>query len=460
MKKRLCAVALATTVAFSATTAFAAGITLKVNNGNIKDVIAAVSSISGRSVVTDDSVQGTVTVDLNDVSFDTAMNIITASKGLSYKNIDGVVVVSTADQMKKNLGNIEVFKLHYAVAEDIQNSLKDLLTDGKITIDPVTNSILVSGTQNDIARVSSAIKQLDVATQQVTLEAKIISISKSDSKNLGINWGWDNIPRNTEDSNNDDDEQYGGVIRFGRSYEFRFSATLNALFANGKAKILATPRIITIPGRQASIFIGDSIPVTTEKVSNGENTYSTEYVDAGIKLEYTPIVSADGMITSKVLTEVSTPTLVSELKNYRITSRTANTNVRMRNGETLIIGGLINEEEQRNIQKVPLLSKIPIFGELFKSRSRSKDKTEIIIILTPYLTDAGDSPAIYDTSSLNEFNDFSDKKFIKDIKNDEAKEARTKLNEELEAANKVIKEADAKRESESMQERVQEILNN
>ena len=110
---------------------------------------------------------------------------------------------------------------------------------------------------------------MDVATKQITLEAKIISINKEDSKNLGINWNWDKIPQNSEDSNNssnnDDDEDFGGVVHFGASYEFRFNATLNALFANGKAKILATPRIITVPGKEASIFIGDHIPVLTEK---------------------------------------------------------------------------------------------------------------------------------------------------------------------------------------------------
>ena len=247
-----------------------------------------------------------------------------------------------------------------------------------------------------------------MATQQVTLEAKIIAVSREDSKNLGINWNWDKIPQNSnyygdDDYDSDtDDENFGGVVHFGANYEFRFNATLNALIANGKAKILATPRIITIPGKEASIFIGDHIPVVTEKISNAVTTSSTDYVDAGIKLQYTPIVSSDGMITSVVHTEVSTPTLIGELKNYKITSRTADTTVRMRNGETLVIGGLINEEEQKRLQKVPFLSNIPLLGELFKNRTTSKTKTEVLMILTPHLTNAGESPAIYNTNLLDE----------------------------------------------------------
>ena len=152
--------------------------------------------------------------------------------------------------------------------------------------------------------------------------------------------------------------------------------------------MLATPSLITIPGKEASIFIGSHIPVVTEKHNNGESTYSTEYVDAGIKLTYTPVVSRDGYITSSVHTEVSTPT------------RTADTNVRMRNGETLVIGGLISEEEQKQLQQIPFLSKIPLLGALFRNHYKSKSRTEVIMLLTPYLTEAGRSPAIYDETLL------------------------------------------------------------
>ena len=246
---------------------------------------------------------------------------------------------------------------------------------------------------------------MDKTTQQVTLEAKILSISQSDEKSLGIQWNWDTLPQynkeehdNTASPGNSAANTAGkGHLRLwrGTGAQFQFSATLNALITSGKAKVLATPSLITLPGKEASIFIGSHIPVITEKHNNGESTYSTEYVDAGIKLKYTPIVSDDGYITSAVHTEVSTPTLISELKNYRINSRTADTNVRMRNGETLVIGGLISEEEQKQLQQIPFLSKIPLLGFLFKNHYRSKSKTEVIMLLTPYLSDAGTSPAIY-----------------------------------------------------------------
>ena len=108
-----------------------------------------------------------------------------------------------------------------------------------------------------------------------------------------------------------------------------------------------------------------------------------------------PIRRRSTSTPAKVHTEVSTPSLVSELKNYRITSRTADTNVRMYSGETLIIGGLISDEQQESLRRVPFLGDIPLLGELFKSRSKKSSTTEVMLLLTPHITQAGKSPAIY-----------------------------------------------------------------
>lgn len=307
-----------------------------------------------------------------------------------------------SEQQKPNKKAVEILivKLNFARAQDVCKSLQNIFGSDKLAVDAITNALIFKGTPAEGNRLIQAVKALDVATKQVTLEAKVIALNKEASKNLGVNWSWDKIPQNDKQQNNngyddEDNQSYSGNFKFWRGYSFKFNATLNALVAKGQAKILATPSIITIPGREASIFIGDHIPVQTEKHNSTGSYTTTEYLDAGIKLQYTPIVSSDGkMVTATVHTEVSTPTLVSEMKNYRITSRTADTNVRMLSGETLVIGGLINEEEQRSIQKVPLLSNIPLFGELFKNRTRRKAKTEVIMLLTPHITEAGKSPAI------------------------------------------------------------------
>ena len=333
-------------------------------------------------------------------------NPFTAPQTISHYNHNDITLIPEQQKSLQKREDLLIVKLDYARAQDLAKSLKDIFGSNRISVDGITNAILFKGSPSEGKRLLKAVNSLDVPTKQVTLEAKIIALNKEDSKNLGVSWNWDKIPQNEELQNkNDYDENngqdFGGNFKFWRKYSFKFNATLNALLAKGKAKILATPSIITIPGKEACIFIGDHIPVQTEKHNSTGSYTTTEYLDAGIKLTYTPIVSGDGkMVTATVHTEVSTPTLVSEMKNYRITSRTADTNVRMLTGETLVIGGLINEEEQKSIQKVPLLSNIPLFGELFKNRTKRKSKTEVIMILTPHITEAGKSPAIYSTEHI------------------------------------------------------------
>jgi type II secretory pathway component GspD/PulD (secretin) len=376
----------------------AENVSLTIQKGDIRDVLAALSAISGQSIVTDDSVKGTISIDLANVPFATALDLVTRSKGLAYKTVNNVIVVSSYENINKFFGNVVVYKLQYAKASEVLDTLKSIIKGDGLSADAITNSIVFTGNGGEEAKLRDALTLLDIATKQVTLEAKIIAISVEDEKDLGVTWDWTVLPE-AEDSSST--SKYGGIIDLSHGYTARFQATVNALITNGKAKILATPRIITIPGKAASIFIGDHIPVLTDKIENGTTTTTTSYVDAGIKLSYTPIVSDDGYITSVVHTEVSTPTLVSELKNYKITSRTADTNVRMRNGETLVIGGLINEEEQKSLKSIPFLSNIPLLGELFKSRTTTKSKTEVMMILTPYITNAGESPAIYNNKVRN-----------------------------------------------------------
>lgn len=429
------AVAIVSSLVFSLctlTTGFAAdNVTMSIKDGDIRDVLTALSNLGDQSIVTDETVKGKISISFDNVPFDTALDLVTRTKGLAYRNVHGVIVVSSQEQISKFYGDVAVFKLNFAKAEDAKTILKDIIKGegAGLSVDPITNSIVFTGNRADEQKVRDTLALVDIPTKQVTLEAKIISLSNEDSKNLGISWDWETLPVST-----DPDTSYGGIIHLGHGYQSTFQATVNALITSGKAKILATPRIITIPGKEASIFIGDHIPVITRSTDNGETTTSTEYVDAGIKLSYTPVVSNDGYITTVVHTEVSTPTYLATVQNYKITSRTADTNVRMRNGETLIIGGLINEEEQETLRKVPFISNLPILGELFKDRTKTKNKTEVMMILTPHITEAGESPAIYNTALLDSSkNAANDKKDAAKVKTTSDSEAQLTMREKAEA---------------------------
>ena len=359
-------------------------VSIDVQQAEISDVLTSLSNIAHINIIVDDSVTGKITLQLADVPFETALDLITRTKNLSYRNINGVTIVASAEKIAQRYGECQVFPLQFAKAEDLKKSMDGIIEDKYLKVDQSTNSLIFSGSRNDEEKLREAINKLDIPYKQITLEAQIISILQEDKKSLGANWEWDEIPApETSSPSTESSTTKGGRIKFGPGYLFRYQATLNAMIANGRAKILATPHITATPGKEAIIFIGDHIPVVTEKISNSTTTQTTEYVDAGIKLIYTPQVNDEGDITSKVHVEVSTPTLIPELKNYRITTRSVDTYVRMKDGETLTIGGLINSEETETLTKIPFLSNLPILGNLFKNATKNKTKTEVMIFLKP-----------------------------------------------------------------------------
>jgi len=372
-------------------------------NEDISVVLHTLAKISDVNMVIDDSIKGNLTMKLDNVTFDTALKIITSAKGLSYRKLGNSYIIEPAD-----MGVTEVIKLQYTRAVDIKKTIEPIAASLKlkIEIDEVSNSLLVTGSPTGCARIKTILKSIDVLQQQVTLEAKVVAINKSNMKDLGVDWTFDATPQSPTvtpgtaaiyNSNGDlvtaaipatvTRTANKGIIQFGRNpeglpYEFYYQAKISALISNGNAKILASPKVTTINGKEARVLIGDHIPILTEKTDNGKTTTTVEYIDAGIKLTYTPSITADGTITAKVRTEVSTPTLVPDIKNYRITTREAESNVCMKDGETMVIAGLIGSEESKTISKVPFLSELPLIGALFRSVHNNKSETEVVIFLT------------------------------------------------------------------------------
>jgi len=342
-------------------------------NEDISVVLHTLAKISDVNMVIDDSIKGNVTMKLNNVTFDTAMNIITSAKGLSYRQVGDAYIIDPAD-----ISASEVVKLRYTRAVDIKKTLESVMGSlkVKVDIDETSNYLIISGSPAGCARIKKILVDLDVPQQQVVMEAKVVVINKTDNKNLGVDWTWSGQTSDTA----------SGTIKYGVSnvsgVPYVANYTISALLSNGNAKILARPKLTTISGKEASILIGDHIPVLTTSTSSGSTTTSISYVDAGIKLTYTPTVTADGSITAKVRTEVSSATLVTAINNYKITTRQAETTVCMKDGDTMVIGGLIGSEETKNNTAVPFLSNIPLIGSLFKSVTNSKNENEVIIFLT------------------------------------------------------------------------------
>ncbi len=278
----------------------------------------------------------------------------------------------------------------------------------RVMVSADVNALVLFGTEAEYERAKNLLADLDVELKQVSVEAKILAIDKNASKNLGVEWMWSTAPqypeedietyqnsagvyreRITRDRNSNDSTGYG-IIQFGRGpegipFEFYYGARINALITDGKAKILSRPNVTTIQGHEAVINVGSSVPIPRESVTNSTTTTSFEYRDAGIILKYTPRVNVDGTITATIHTEVSTPQFVEDLKAYRFNTRSADTTVTVRDGEPMVIGGLIGAEEAKSVSKIPFLGDLPILGALFRNHRKSKTESELLIFITAHV---------------------------------------------------------------------------
>ena len=426
MKRWMTAAALVWTLLLSVPAA-AAPVTIDVTGGDVRAVLLAVARMANIPLIVDDGVAGAVTAHLTGEG-EEVLRLVAAARGIHIERHGSVFLALSADARTENR-RVHVYTVRYADPEELAhaanlsltgegkraivsknneerwNEGSDSDTQRRVLVDRATNTLLFYGTESAALSVREIISALDVAPRQVSLEARVIAISKQAAKELGVDWSWSALPQYPRVRRGDDGAwEVGGrnagnegtsapgIIRFGRGpegvpFEFYYSAAIRALITDGRAKMLARPNITTVQGHEALINIGAEVPVPRTTTSNTVTTTGIDYREAGIILRYTPRVTADGNIVARVHTEVSTPVFVEDLKAYRFQKRSADTTVRLKNGETMVIGGLIDSDESRSLSKIPFLGDIPILGAFFRSVRTSKTETELMIFLTAHVLD-------------------------------------------------------------------------
>ena len=409
--------------------AAAAPVTIDVTGGDVRTVLLAVARMSNLPLIVDDSVTGTVTAHLTGEG-EEVLRLVAAARGIQIERRGTVFLALAADTRAENR-RVHSYTVRYGDPEELahaanlsltgegkqavvsknnderwnRDSDSDSNTQRRVLVDRATNTLLFYGTESEALSVREIISALDTAPKQVSLEARVVAVSKEAAKQLGIDWSWSSLPQYprvksdgagslevSERNAGTGGTSAPGIIRFGRGpggvpYEFYYSAAIRALITDGHAKMLARPNITTVQGHEALINIGAEVPVPRTATSNSVTTTGIEYREAGIILRYTPRVTADGSIVARVHTEVSTPVYVDELKAYRFQKRSADTTVRLRDGETMVIGGLIDSDESRSLSKIPFLGDLPVLGAFFRSVRTSKTETELMIFLTAHVLD-------------------------------------------------------------------------
>lgn len=399
---------------------------------DIRNLLTSIALANNLNIVINDEVQGNVSVKLSNINAQDMIKIIAENNNYTYQFKDNVIYISKGDKdinlYTVQINYLELDKIAQTINLMLTGNLPDKIDDkdkktainNKVMIDESENTISFYGTLKQYEQIKNFLQEQDKPQKQVSLEAKVTAIQKDAAKDLGVSWEWSKLPQSPEHEitydtvkhtviNEDgskeeitdylpvdevtrkwnDDENIPGVIRFGKGvdgypYEFYYAAKIDALISDGKANILARPNITTIQGKEAVINIGSEVPVPTVSTTNSTTTTSIKYREAGIILKCTPRVNEDGIITVKVHTEVSSPMYVEDMKAYRFQKRSADTIVRLKDGQTMVIGGLIGSDEAKQMSKIPFLGDIPILGNLFKHIQKSKSDTEVMIFLTAH----------------------------------------------------------------------------
>ncbi len=408
---------------------------LNVQDGEIGELLRSVARMGNINLILDESVRGQISLKLENEEPAEIIQNVARARGLAITKEGSTWIVAARGNLDRGFAQVHVIPVKYAPLEDLRQAAAmyfagndngkalasateskkksnskaagseaastsaqengAIKAENRVLADVSTGSLLVYGTADDGEAIRQLVKKLDVPASQISIETKVVSMSKENASKLGIQWDWTSLPQynsSTDDSGNvtrpvfNNSGTAGGIVSFGkgpegRPYEWQYSATLEALVTNGKAEVLSRPNIVTLQGQEAVINIGGEVPVPKVSTTNSTVTTSIEYRPAGIILKCRPMVNQDGYITSRIHTEVSSPQYVEEMNAYSFQKRSADTTVRLKDGETMVIGGLISSEEIKSMSKVPFLGDIPILGNLFKSIHTSKNNSEIFIIL-------------------------------------------------------------------------------
>ena len=383
-------------------------ISLDAEDASLPSVLKILGEKGDLNVVTGPGVAtGRLSIHMKDVPIDQAVNLVVRAAGLAYERIGNSILVADERSLKAETGlSSYVIDLKYADAKDVQAAIKDLAS--QVQVDPGSNTLIVVTSPRVIAEIHDIVKELDVPARQVMLEARVVEVSTLDAKRFGIDWDQLNrqgaiFVEGNYDSSIGSGDQLSNLKVFknppGTHDIFKlnnftrtamvFRVALDMLIHNGSARVLANPKIATLNGREASILIGSRIPyIISSTVFAGGGAAPTQRIEreeVGIKLRITPLINADGYITTEIQPEVSSVSGFTGVDNTLpiVATRQASTTVRLKDGSTVIIGGLLNEEKTTTVTKVPLLGSIPVIGYLFQHRSIDTSKRDLVIEVTP-----------------------------------------------------------------------------
>ncbi len=413
-------------------------ISVNLKDVDLKDFFRLIHEISGLNVVLDPNVHGTLTIVLDDVPWDQALDIVLKNNDLSRQLEGNILRIATVETLKREAENrraqidaeaLAVDKvtitrfLSYAHSKDVVPTLKKFISQrGDIVADDRTNSLIISDIPASLPQIDRIIQQLDRKTQEVEIEARVVAATRSFARDIGtqLGFGWGNgpsavggvqsvgttpttigsglVPNPLYILSNAGSSSSGSQIPLfsnlgatgptsglqfvNASNNVRIDFLLTMAESRGLLKILSRPRVVTQNNIQAVVKQGVRVPVVTSAQLGGPPT--TTYVDAFLRLTVTPQITSEGTIFLNVDVENTIPDFGNQvLGNPTLVTQQATTQVLVTDGGTVVIGGVIQSNNSLSIQQVPLLGSIPYLGNLFKHRAVKTADQELIFFITP-----------------------------------------------------------------------------
>jgi len=417
-------------------------LSLNFQNIEVRAVLQLLADFTGLNIVVSDEVQGSVTLRLQNVPWDQALDIILNTKQLGMRRVGNVLLIAPAERLhaqekqqleaEKVVADLaplrsELIQLNYASATTMASLLKEkenslLSGRGNVAVDERTNTLLVQDTTKNLGQVRALITELDIPIRQVLIESRIVVAASTFARELGVRFGFTGFNQrgdnglvttsgtleSTNTANNSAVDQFneggplrptevGGLGRPGRlnvdlpvqspagtlalallGADYLIDLELSALQSEGQGEVISNPRVLTGNNQEAVIEQGQE----TKFIARGDNSSSLDSIEALLQLKVTPTITPDDRVLMKL--EIKDDRPGQQLPDrIVIDRRRIVSNVLVDNGETVVIGGIYQEDKTEGEQKVPFLGDVPVLGYLFKTRQKNSNRRELLVFITP-----------------------------------------------------------------------------
>lgn len=383
-------------------------LSLNFQDVEVRSVLQVLADYAGVNLVASDAVQGSVTLRLQDVPWDQALDLVLRSKGLTRRQEGNVLLVAPASEfaaqsVDARVGQAldaqlqplrrELLPIHHAKAAELAELLLASLADdgiltgrGSLSVDERTNTLVVHQPADRLAELRQLVAQLDVPLRQVAIEARIVEANVDYEKSLGVRWGG---PLYVEDPRPGKDlfvdlgvERVGGRIGLGLLRgDVLLDLELSAMEKSGNGEIISQPKVVTADKETARILKGTEVPYQETSKSGAT---SVAFREASLSLEVTPQITPDNKVIMTVRVTKDEPDYVNALNNVPpIRKNEVNAKVRVMDGETIVIGGVYSTSQNNVVDKVPFFGDLPYVGRLFRRDALQEKKSELLVFLTP-----------------------------------------------------------------------------